>query len=110
MHNIFLQAYADGIVESLREREGGDAYAAVSIGEEESFQSLRLVMWKVKFFWETTSTILGRADRSYTTKLCFNLDNSEVSLFEDESSAPLSMQTVQTAADWIVMREQRLPD
>lgn len=106
MHNIFLKAYADAIVESLREREGGDSYASVSIGEEESFQSLGLVMWKVKFFWETTNKIIGTVDRSVETKLCFNLDNSMVSLFEHEDQEPFTMDAARSAADWLVQMEQ----
>lgn len=111
MEQIFIRAYADGIVASLKARFSTgdqDAFAAVSLGEESYDNTVYAV--SVKFFWEATNKVIGTVDRSLQTVLRLDLINSVLTVGYDTDWHPLHFATVDSSADWIVQLEQKVPD
>lgn len=106
IHDTFIKAYADGIVESLKARFM-DSHAAVSLGEEHI--EAEVIQTSVRFFWESSSP-LGLVTRSLQTVLKINSSSGLVSVGETDMWGSLTFQTVDVAADWIVQQEQTVPD
>lgn len=106
LHEIFIKAYADGIVESLKARFM-DSHAAVSLGEDHIDDDI--IQVSVRFFWESSGPI-GLVTRSQQTVLKVNASSGLVSVGETDMWGSLTFQTVDVAADWIVQQEQTVPD
>lgn len=110
MDQILLKAYADGIIDSLKEREGGDSHASVSVAEEMYDQDdtgADLLRFSVKFYWDITLPYGVDETLSVVTVLTLNIANSRVTIGYGNEWGYLTRQTVSEAADWLVQEARR---
>ena len=109
MDEIILKAYADCIVDSLIERQGGHTSAAVALGETnyEADETGDILQQSVKFYWETYNTRLGHeVDKSYQTVISVRVDSGQVSIGASRDDWDVfTPQTVHSSADWLVQQE-----
>lgn len=113
MEQIFIRAYADGIVESLRARVQSTpgaldivAFAAVDLGEEAYDPTVYQVV--AKFYWDTYSIPFGSLGASYETVLRLHLLSSRVQVGEADGWGVLNFANIDAAADWIALQASRL--
>jgi hypothetical protein len=104
MHEILLKAYADGIVQSLKERyndpgHGPVPFAAVDLGEETNDGDVHSV--QVKFFWEMYSSMIGSYERSYQTVLHVNGYEGMVSIDYTDEWGYLTPLCISSHTDWL---------
>lgn len=114
MESIFLQAYAEGIIESLKAREGGDTFAGFDLGEEMYEDNRYLV--PVKFWWEgvvSTGRFGGigaqrtTTDRSVQTVLRLDILSSRVTVGYDTEWYVLNFGNIDASADWLAQEAVR---
>jgi hypothetical protein len=111
MEHILLKAYADGIVESLKDRDtSGFSFAAVDLGESgysepnEQGES-DVYSMAVKFWWEVHNRHISEAlDYSAAVTLRINLNTGKVTIGDNFEWVSLAPVDIHASADWVTQQ------
>lgn len=107
MDEILLKAYADGIVNSLKERNGGNSFATVDVREEiydEDSAGTALLRFLVKFYWDSTGPFGADYTNSVEAVLTLNISDSRVTIGERMNWDHLTIEACGSAADWLAQQ------
>lgn len=111
MEQIFINAYADGIVQSLKARYSkgdADVFAAVDLGEERYSDTIYMVL--VKFYWEHYRPVIGTIEGRLEAVLQLDILSSRVRVGSRDNWSEwhaLDFAHVDSSTDWITQEALR---